>query len=398
MKDKVRDFCSFFYASIRIPISWYTADGVCIDAWPDKEFALRSIPYNSSFLHNPDIYISPSHGFYGILKLPDDLGTLFLGPCYSTPVSKDILHAFIKENAIMQEYREQVSSILQAIPITAYIRFLHHLELLTYGILGKKLQLNDKIQTDSQIKTENIRQDFLEQNIQNKEEQSYHDSYLWEQQLYHYIQNGNKKELIHFFQNSSSLPSVEGQMASTPLRNAKNLFIGTVTKVGMLAAIPGGLDVEQTYQLIDTYTKECEHMQSPNEVNNLHYRMAIEFCERMSENKIPEGISEEVYLCMCFIRNHTNELISISDVAKQVHRSNSYIIGKFREELGINIGAFIRRCKLEEARSLLIYSNKSLSEISNYLGFSSQSYFQNVFKKNYGVTPMNYRKQHHNEK
>ena len=40
-------------------------------------------------------------------------------------------------------------------------------------------------------------------------------------------------------------------------------------------------------------------------------------------------------------------------------------------------------------------SDKTLSEISNYLCFSSQSYFQTVFKKKYGLTPTQYRDQTH---
>ena len=107
---------------------------------------------------------------------------------------------------------------------------------------------------------------------------------------------------------------------------------------------------------------------------------------------IPSGISSEVYQCMNFIRTHTNESISVDDVAKHVHRSSSYMMKRFKEELDIHIGAFITRCKLEEAKSLLAYSKKSLAEISSYLCFSSQSYFQNVFKKQYGITPMQYRK------
>ncbi|HBA68914.1 MAG TPA: hypothetical protein DCZ40_06105 [Lachnospiraceae bacterium] len=48
--------------------------------------------------------------------------------------------------------------------------------------------------------------------------------------------------------------------------------------------------------------------------------------------------------------------------------------------------------KLEEAKSLLTYTDKPISEISNYLCFSSQAYFQNVFKKKYEITPNEYRK------
>lgn len=65
---------------------------------------------------------------------------------------------------------------------------------------------------------------------------------------------------------------------------------------------------------------------------------------------------------------------------------------KFKTELGFTIGAFITRCKLEEAKMLLTYSTKSLAEISSYLCFSSQPHFQSLFKKQYHMTPLEYRK------
>ncbi|NSK10056.1 helix-turn-helix transcriptional regulator [Blautia sp. MSK.20.9] len=42
------------------------------------------------------------------------------------------------------------------------------------------------------------------------------------------------------------------------------------------------------------------------------------------------------------------------------------------------------RCKLEEGKELLQYTNKS---ISTFLCFSSQSHFQTAFKKQFGMTP-----------
>ena len=41
---------------------------------------------------------------------------------------------------------------------------------------------------------------------------------------------------------------------------------------------------------------------------------------------------------------------------------------------------------------LLTYSTKSLAEISSYLCFSSQPHFQSLFKKQYHMTPLEYRK------
>ena len=182
-------------------------------------------------------------------------------------------------------------------------------------------------------------------------------------------------------------------MAASPLRHAKNVFISVVTKAGMMGAIPGGVDVEKTYQLMDYYIQECEQMTKIERINQLQYVMLMDFCQRSGEHHIPDGISPDVYKCMTYIREHTNESISVEDAAASVNRSSSYMMKHFKNELGINMGAYIMRCKLEEAKSLLAYSEKSLTEISNFLCFSSQSYFQNVFKKQYGVTPLQYRKQ-----
>ena len=72
-------------------------------------------------------------------------------------------------------------------------------------------------------------------------------------------------------------------MASSPLRHAKNIFISIVTKAGIMGAIPGGVDVEKTYQLTDYYIQECEQLQSIEKINQLQYLMLLDFCQRSGE-------------------------------------------------------------------------------------------------------------------
>lgn len=182
-------------------------------------------------------------------------------------------------------------------------------------------------------------------------------------------------------------------LAKTPLRNARNIFISLTSRASMIGAVPGGMDVEKACQLTEYYIQECEELSSIEAIANLSYSMLMDFCERVGAGKAPGGISADVFNCMNFIRTHVNERITVDDVAECIHRSPSYVMKKFREELGIHVGAYITRCKLEEAKSMLVFSDQSLSEISAYLCFSSQSYFQNLFKKQYGITPAAYRRQ-----
>ena len=48
------------------------------------------------------------------------------------------------------------------------------------------------------------------------------------------------------------------------------------------------------------------------------------------------------------------------------------------------MNAFIMRCKMEEAKQLLKYTDRSVSVISSYLCFSSQSHFQTAFRNSSG--------------
>lgn len=118
----------------------------------------------------------------------------------------------------------------------------------------------------------------------------------------------------------------------------------------------------------------------------------FDFTKRVADAKIPQGMSTEIFKCIQFISNHVNQNITVDMVALTLNMDRSTLSKKFKRELGFNISTFIMRRKLEEAKSLLRYTDKSISEISEYLCFSSQSYFQNVFKKKYGVTPNEFRK------
>ena len=62
----------------------------------------------------------------------------------------------------------------------------------------------------------------------------------------------------------------------------------------------------------------------------------------------------------------------------------------------VRLQEYIARFRVERAANLLKYSNESIAGIGDYVGFPSQSYFGNTFKKYMGMSPGQYREKYQN--
>ena len=91
---------------------------------------------------------------------------------------------------------------------------------------------------------------------------------------------------------------------------------------------------------------------------------------------------------------HLAEPITAEKIAEELFLSRPYLSRKFKEETGESLTDFILKEKTEEAKRLLRYSDKPLTAIGAYLGFSSASHFSRVFKTYVGSTPSEYREKH----
>lgn len=388
-------FCQSFYSGHHIPVAFVQMDQIIHTyGLPDDIAPFVSIcTLKKDFSYYPYI-LAKETGFYGIIRLENEPNAYLLtGPVFTTNIARKTLHEYMIENTIATSCHDEVLLKLSVIPQYTYYQFINLIIFLEYILNQRVIDPVSHFNISSLSYQDTIASQQLHQSYNSREEQIVHGTYGLEQQIIEYVKNGNTSALEKFLLNTFSRNAInEGIVGNTPLRQAKNLFIAFVALVGKTAAIPGGLDVEQVYHLIDIYSRECEQMQSIESVTNLQFNMLIDFSNRVAQSKMPIGITSEIFSCIQYINGHLNEPISIQDVADHIKRSPAYTIDHFKKELGFNIGAYITHAKIQEAKSLLRYTDKSLGEISSYLCFSSQSYFQNVFKKVTGQTPLAYRK------
>ena len=92
-----------------------------------------------------------------------------------------------------------------------------------------------------------------------------------------------------------------------------------------------------------------------------------------------------------YIRDHSDDSMSLAAVAQVVNMSATYFSEKFKEMTGINFVEYVARTRVEKARNLLLNPNRRVSEVAFEVGFQSLSQFNRAFKKVVGEAPRDYR-------
>ena len=93
-----------------------------------------------------------------------------------------------------------------------------------------------------------------------------------------------------------------------------------------------------------------------------------------------------------YIDSHYQENITLDQLAEVCHVSKYHLAHAFTEEYGISPINYLISKRIAEAEHLLKTTDFSLNLISNTTGFSSSSYFAQIFRKQKGMSPTEFRK------
>ena len=94
-----------------------------------------------------------------------------------------------------------------------------------------------------------------------------------------------------------------------------------------------------------------------------------------------------------YIHEHySDENLSREKVARFVGLTPSYFGNLFKEETSLNFTEYVISVKIDNAKELILHSDKNISEIAFQVGFCSPPYFGAVFKKKEKISPNEFRK------
>jgi AraC family L-rhamnose operon transcriptional activator RhaR len=125
-------------------------------------------------------------------------------------------------------------------------------------------------------------------------------------------------------------------------------------------------------ELITKITRSCSNQHAP-------------------ERYVPKKIST-IENAINHLRDHYNEPISLEYLANKTYFSKSYLCKLFKEVTGETMSQYVQRVRIDEACKMMKTTDKSISQISEEVGFSDYKAFHITFKKYKGVSPNKYRK------
>ncbi len=187
-----------------------------------------------------------------------------------------------------------------------------------------------------------------------------------------------------------------GALSKDPLRHEKNLGIVIIT-ISSRAAIRGGVPYEVVFSMSDRFIQELEEQTTTRDAEAVARAAEIEFTRTVRSyreairNRDAGKTNEYVERCKEYIFKHLHEKIRVSEIAESLAINSNYLSTIFRKFEGITITDYILRQKLVLVRNMLIYSDYTYLEITNYLCFSSQSYLGKRFQEETGMTLREFR-------
>lgn len=140
---------------------------------------------------------------------------------------------------------------------------------------------------------------------------------------------------------------------------------------------------------------ELEDQEYESICQNLLEILIVNMVRRTKTNLLvapTQKITKECRFIEQYINNHFTEDISLELLSEKAYMNKYYLVHAFKQYKGISPISYLIKLRIEQAKELLETTNYSIAQISDSSGFSSQSYFSQVFKKATNLTPNEFRK------
>lgn len=151
---------------------------------------------------------------------------------------------------------------------------------------------------------------------------------------------------------------------------------------------------ESRINLLREIIKFLENDFSDEKIELTHFKLIAFLSSLCYSNTLNNTIDDKISHSITFMKTNLNQVLTIDELANQAFYSVSRYSELFKQKTGYSPIQFFIRLKIQKACEYLNFTNLNIKEICKEVGFDDPYYFSRMFKKQIGLSPMQYKKTH----
>ncbi len=135
--------------------------------------------------------------------------------------------------------------------------------------------------------------------------------------------------------------------------------------------------------------QNIERLESKEEVDEITKQFYKRIFQKLREESMG-GMHRTIKQLLEYINSHYDQDIGLAELAELVEMNPAYLSILFKEEVGMSYIKYLTKVRIDAAKKLLEEGYKVI-EVSEKVGYSNYRYFCDIFKKQAGQTPSEYK-------
>ena len=142
-------------------------------------------------------------------------------------------------------------------------------------------------------------------------------------------------------------------------------------------------------------TELAERQAGYTEVLRCHLIEILILTHRQLDDAQAAAMGDDISAFLAaYVAEHYMEPLTLCDLAARLNYSLPYVSKKFKDDMGISFVHYLQNYRIMQGCRLLSGTRKSLSEITELVGYRDVKFFSALVKRTTGLSPADFRRQH----
>ena len=220
---------------------------------------------------------------------------------------------------------------------------------------------------------------------------SLHHRYDLENNFLRMIEIGDTENVISALHQMSLLDMRQNRYVNAVYQDP-GIGLAMLRSMARKAAERGGASLVEIHEITQRAVQRIYASRNAIEQAKHSDRMIVELTDAVRRSRLNLGsYPPPIRKVVEHLQLNYSQKLSMPSLADLAGYTESYLSRSFKKEVGVTITQYIENLRCKKAAEMLRSGTAPIQEISSYVGYDDNNYFVKVFRRQFGVTPSEYR-------